>query len=154
MDALEFFEKIAKPNYEEAKRAPDDLRLLWNAVVSLNTIVEFVVLHRCNYEADLERNELLKKADKIRKKIPELDYLNKWAIAFKHVRRNQKKTQYNPFDRIAATPSSTGIDPSDPSTWSIEIDGLERDVVTVLDKAFPEAENLINSLGRAIDGAF
>jgi hypothetical protein len=74
MDALEFFEKIAKPNYEEAKRAPDDLRLLWNAVVSLNTIVEFVVLHRCNYEADLERNELLKK--EIRKKIPELDYLN------------------------------------------------------------------------------
>jgi hypothetical protein len=72
MDALEFFEKIAKPNYEEAKRAPDDLRLLWNAVVSLNTIVEFVVLHRCNYEADLERNELLKKADKYEKRFQNL----------------------------------------------------------------------------------
>jgi hypothetical protein len=154
MDAVEFFEKIAKPNYDEAKKAPDDLRLLWNAVFSLNTIAEFVVLHRCNYETDLDCNELFKEAEQIRKKIPELDYLNKCAIAFKHVRRNQKKTQHNPFDKITATPSSTGIDPSDPSTWSIEIDGLQRDVVTVLHNAFPEAENLINSLGRAIDGAF
>jgi hypothetical protein len=48
------------------------LRLLWNAVVSLNTIVEFVVLHRCNYEADLERNELLKKADKYEKRFQNL----------------------------------------------------------------------------------
>jgi hypothetical protein len=39
---------------------------------SLNTIVEFVVLHRCNYEADLERNELLKKADKYEKRFQNL----------------------------------------------------------------------------------
>ena len=145
MDALEFFEKIAKPNYDEAKRAPDDLRLLWNAVVSLNTVAEFVALHRRDYEANLDRNELSKEAEQIRENIPELDDLNKCAITFKHVRRIHKKAQYTVFER--ATPSSTGIDPGDPSTWSIEIDGLQHEVVTVVEKAFNEAKNLINSLG-------
>ena len=143
MDAREFFYSIAKPNYDEAKRAPDDLRLLWNAVVSLNTVAEFVALHRLNYEAGLDRNKLLANARQIRQDIPELDRLNECAIALKHVRRIRRRKP-KPFE--GATSSSTGFLPSDPSTWSVNIDGLEFYVADVLEKAFPEAMTLINNL--------
>jgi hypothetical protein len=43
MDASEFFQIVAEPNYEQLIGDPSDLRSLWNAVVSMNTIAEFLL---------------------------------------------------------------------------------------------------------------
>jgi hypothetical protein len=50
MDAYEFFHQIVEPNCENALRPPYHLRLAWNAIVSLNTVPEFIVLHRLGYK--------------------------------------------------------------------------------------------------------
>jgi hypothetical protein len=46
MDAREFLWKIVVPNYAEFYKSPNDIRLLWNALVSMNTVPEFLALHR------------------------------------------------------------------------------------------------------------
>src|SRR5262245_44355284 len=81
--------------------------------------------------------------------VRELELLNECAIAFKHVRRIKKETASE-----GLTSSSTSFIPSDPSTWSIAINGLEYEIVTVLQGAF-QAITRIQSLPaatRAIDG--
>jgi len=55
MDAYEFFHQIVEPNCENALRPPYHLRLAWNAIVSLNTVPEFIVLHRLGYKTDMDR---------------------------------------------------------------------------------------------------
>jgi hypothetical protein len=50
MDAYEFFHQIVEPNCENALRPPYHLRLAWNAIASLNTVPEFIVLHRLGYK--------------------------------------------------------------------------------------------------------
>ena len=49
MNAVDFFEDVVKRNYKQFVDDPDDLRLLWNAVVSMNTVAEYVALHRLGY---------------------------------------------------------------------------------------------------------
>ena len=44
MDAADFFHDLVKPNYEELRRDQNRLRRLWNAVVSMNTVAEYVAL--------------------------------------------------------------------------------------------------------------
>src|SRR5215208_2595973 len=53
MEAYEFFHQIVEPNCENALRPPYHLRLAWNAIVSLNAVPEFIVLHRLGYETDV-----------------------------------------------------------------------------------------------------
>jgi hypothetical protein len=67
MDAYEFFHEIVVPNCDEALREPYKLRLAWNAIVSLNTVPEFVALDRLGYKIDVDRGLLDSKADEIRK---------------------------------------------------------------------------------------
>ena len=51
MDAYEFFHQIVES-------PPYHLRLAWNAIVSLNTVPEFIVLHRLGYKTDVDRDLL------------------------------------------------------------------------------------------------
>ena len=66
MDAREFFQDVVKPNYAEFVQSPDNTRLLWNVVVSMNTVPEFLALHRLRYPLDVPRKELDAEADMIR----------------------------------------------------------------------------------------
>jgi hypothetical protein len=38
MDAREFFKTVVIPNYTEFSQHPNDIRLFWNAVISMNTV--------------------------------------------------------------------------------------------------------------------
>jgi len=87
MDAYEFFHEIVAPNCEEALRPPYRLRLAWNAIVSLNTVLEFVALHRLGYRVNVDRDLLTAKAKEIRENHIALIILNKEANRLKHVRR-------------------------------------------------------------------
>ena len=137
MDAREYCATIAKPNYEDAKRNADELRFLWNAIVSLNTVPEFLALDYLDYDVDLDRQTLVIKADKIREKFPALRNLKKCANTFKHVRSIPRERNDTGFSSIS---SSTAISPADQSTWIITIDGVEYRLVDILDEAFEEAK--------------
>jgi len=49
MDAKEFFSAVVVENYKEAIADPANLRKLWNAAVSMNTVAEYLALHRAGY---------------------------------------------------------------------------------------------------------
>jgi hypothetical protein len=52
MDASEFFNTVVKRNYEEwtgFTGNQDDFRLLWNAIVSMNTVPEYLALDELGY---------------------------------------------------------------------------------------------------------
>jgi hypothetical protein len=52
MDASEFFNTVVKRNYEEwigFTGNQDDFRLLWNAIVSMNTVPEYLALDQLGY---------------------------------------------------------------------------------------------------------
>jgi hypothetical protein len=42
MDAKEFFSAVVVENYKEAIADPANLRKLWNAAVSMNTVAEYL----------------------------------------------------------------------------------------------------------------
>ena len=44
-----FCYNVVKPNYDEFVRSPNDTRLLWNALVSMNTVAEYLALERLGY---------------------------------------------------------------------------------------------------------
>ena len=44
MDTGEFFQNVARRNYFEFFERGDDIRLLWNAVVSMNSVAEYLAL--------------------------------------------------------------------------------------------------------------
>ena len=87
MNAREFFESVVKPNYDEFVQSQNDTRLLWNVVVSMNTVPEFLVLHRLRYPLDLSRKELDAGADRIRNELSGFVELQFCANALKHVRK-------------------------------------------------------------------
>jgi hypothetical protein len=96
MDATEFFCQIIEPNYAEATRAPDDLRLLVNAIISMNTVAEFLALKRNQY-GQMTRKELTGKANELRKQFPCLEDLKLCAETLKHVRKlnNAKSADFS-----------------------------------------------------------
>jgi hypothetical protein len=51
MDARDYFEQIVKPNYYEAKDNPNDLRSVWNAILTMNTVAESIALERLDYSS-------------------------------------------------------------------------------------------------------
>ena len=127
MDASEFFQIVAEPNYEQLIGDPSDLRSLWNAVVSMNTIAEFLALDRLEYQP-VTRSTLDNAAADIRKQFPSLLDLKFCAETFKHVRKIPRISS----GEISILASSTGFSSGDQTTWKID----ELDVVTVLHNAF------------------
>ena len=134
MDARDYFETVVIPNYGEAKSNRDDFRLIWNAIVSMNTVPEFVALERINYIQG--RQAVDDKSTQIRNAHPPLLILKTCAEALKHVRKQERKNVA--YGGVTAT--STSIYPSQPSTWMVN----GHDLLFVLDDAldilmrFPE----------------
>jgi hypothetical protein len=127
MNATEFFRDVAKSNYEEFESNPDDLRALWNAVVSMNTVPEYLALHRLNYK-DVSRDDLYDAANEVRERSPTLMDLNDCAVTFKHVRKIEKSGK----GKFEVTASSTGVSWDDRASWVIG----SHDPTDVLRKSF------------------
>jgi hypothetical protein len=132
MDAQDFFDQVVQPNYADAIGHPDDFGLVWNAIVCMNTVAEFVALHQLGYPENLTRSDLAKKAKQIRDSNPPLDALKFEVETLKHVR---KLTDAKNNDH-AVTASSTGHSLSDPASWRPLGDLLRRAFETF--KTFPE----------------
>jgi hypothetical protein len=136
MDAAEFFKDIAKRNYQEFTLHPDSRRHLWNAIVSMNTMAEYVALARLSY-VQVPRAKLDDEAKQIRAKHVALEELKYCAETFKHVRKIKDHPKYGSgFSTIA---TSTGV-ADEPTTWQIG----QYNIVHVLERAvavltnFPE----------------
>jgi hypothetical protein len=125
MDAPEFFKCVVRPNYDAFGQRRDDIRLVWNAAVSMNSITEWVVLHRLGYPQLIEA-ELTCEANEIRKTYPTLQSLNNQVTPLKHVRslRGIKKVDLP----VTSIQSSTAYLPDDPLTW--------EELAVVTDEAF------------------
>jgi hypothetical protein len=65
MDARELFQEVVSPNYREFIESQNDIRLLWNALVSMNSVAEYLALERLNY-ASTSRQIIMYVADKVR----------------------------------------------------------------------------------------
>jgi hypothetical protein len=130
MDARDYFEQIVKPNYYEAKDNPNDLRSVWNAILTMNTVAESIALERLNY-GSVDRDTRIKRSSDIRETYPCLRDLQNCTDAMKHVRKQTRD--------ITAT--STNILPTDPLTWQIDINGRQFNLLTMLDQAFETVTN-------------
>jgi hypothetical protein len=129
MDVREFYQTVVEPNYDEFVHSQNDFRLLCNVVLSMNTVPEFLVLHRRGYAPDIPLEVLDEEAKQIRK-LDGLMELNFCAIALKHVRKIRKIKGSDA--KFKSTASSTGILPDDQSTWFVG----KYDLVEVVRKAF------------------
>jgi hypothetical protein len=125
MDTSEFFNKVVKRNYEELTGNPDDFRSLWNAIISMNTVPEYMALDQHGY-AQLSRDELARTANQIRKRDQSLIDLKSCAEALKHVRKIPPKDKQGSF---TVTVSSTVVSPIDRATWTI---GLVIQMTSIL----------------------
>jgi hypothetical protein len=134
MDARQYFQIIVQPNYYAFCKAQNDIRLLWNALVSMNTVPEFLVLHRRSYQPlDIEREELRKEAKKIRDELG-FEELYFCANTFKHVRKIKGSAA-----KFELQASSTGVSPDDQATWVL--DGY--DLIEVAHSAFKTLNDLL-----------
>lgn len=132
MNAPEFFQIVVKPNYEQFINNRTDLRLLWNAIVSMNTVAEFVALHRLGYYI-VSRTELDNVAKQIRLEFASLSDVKFCAETFKHVRKIPRGNSAP----ASITASSTGFT-VDQVTWRID----PYDPVEVLHKSFSVVKTL------------
>jgi hypothetical protein len=124
MDAPQYFQRVVVPNYEHFERSPNDIRLLFNALLSMNTVPEFLAVHRRGYALDICRDDLDEEAEAIRLDLG-LEDLQLCTNMFKHVRRMRRGSG-------EITASSTAIAPDDQATWNV----LGCDLVEVVRKAF------------------
>jgi len=131
MDAYEFYRQIVEPNCENALRPPYHLRLAWNAIAALNTVLEFIVLHRLGYQTDVDRDLLYRETEDIRKKYPALTQLNDEAIKLKNVRRLPREGN----EPLSGVKSSTSPAIAEPTL--AELLETIRDAFQTI-KAFPE----------------
>jgi hypothetical protein len=127
MDASDFFNNVVKPNYDEFVGSPTNIRSLWNVLVSMNTVPEFLALQQREYPPYISRNELHKLAEEIRGDLSGFLDLQFCADALKHIRKNFKDPGGG-----GATASSTGLLPDDQATWTI----VGYDLVKVVHNAF------------------
>src|SRR5262249_39930203 len=102
MDAREYFQRIVMPDYAHFQQSPNDIRLLFNALVSMNTVPKFLVLHRLGYALDISREKLDEEVETIHVDL-RLTALQFCANMFKHVRRIT----------VASSRSSTAVSPDD-----------------------------------------
>ena len=119
MDAREYFQKVVVPNFADFQQSSNDIRLLINALVSMNTVPEFLALHRLGYALDISREELDEEVETIRVDLC-LTALQFCTNMFKHVRL------------IQFIASFTAVSPNDQGTWTV----LGDDLVEVVHKAF------------------
>jgi hypothetical protein len=133
MDAREYFQRIVVPNYAYFQERPNDIRLLFNALVSMNTVPEFLALHRRKYSLDISREELLQDAQGIREELG-LTTLQSCANMFKHVRRMRRGS--------SEITSSTAVSPDDQGTWTV----LGYDLADVVHKAFATLKQEVDRL--------
>jgi hypothetical protein len=131
MDARERFQKVVVPNYNEFVRNPNDFRSLDNIIGSMNTVAEYLGLHRLDYPPYVSRNERRREAQAIRDD-NRLKDVQTCADVIKHVRIELEQ------DGVTSTLSSTGIDTADPTTW--KVGGL--DLVQVAHSAFATLNGL------------
>jgi hypothetical protein len=123
MDAQEYFQRVVVPDYADFQQSPNDIRLLFNALVSMNTVPEFLALHRLGYAFDISREALDEEAEAIREEL-RLTTLQFCANMFKHVRRIPRRSS-------EITASSTAVSPDDQGTWTVLGDDLVEVVHTV-----------------------
>jgi hypothetical protein len=114
MDAREFFDTVVAPNCEKFHRNPDDLRLLWNAVVSMNSMAEFLALEQLAYE-EISRADLDRVAKELRAGMKGFAELKFCAETFKHVR----KIKDHGKSKFSTISTSTVVSISDHETWTI-----------------------------------
>jgi hypothetical protein len=121
MDAKEFFTFIVVENYKEANADPANLRKLWNVAISMNTVPEFLALHRAGYPT-LKSVEVDQKAEVIRDEYSDLKAIKSYADRLKHVRKHEKQE---------VTGSSTSILPQDPNSFVDLKDLVDRTFTTL-----------------------
>jgi hypothetical protein len=110
MDAREYFQGTVVPDYNAFVASPTNFRLLRHAILSMNTMPEYLGLDRRNYPPDVSRNQRRRDAQAIREdKDNNLTDLQTCADVLKHVRSNTDQ----------GTLSSTGIDAKNQATWYI-----------------------------------
>jgi hypothetical protein len=135
MDAREFFQDVVSRTYSEFAGCSNDIALLWNALVSMNSVAEYLALEKLNY-AQVSRDELTSVANQIRQQHFLLD-LQFCADTFKHVR----KIKDHSGGKFTLTSSSTGVS-SDKTTWVIERSNEVLNVVDVLEKSFAKLNEI------------
>jgi len=64
MNARQLFRDVVSPNYYEFFRYRSDIRLLWNAVISMNSVADYLAVEQLGYR-NASRQELTDVADKI-----------------------------------------------------------------------------------------
>jgi chemotaxis regulatin CheY-phosphate phosphatase CheZ len=131
MDAPDFFRDVVKPNYDRFLDDQNQLRRLWNAVVSMNTVAEYVALDRLRYK-QVAREQLDQKAKEIRRDNQVLLELKDCAETLKHVRKLAGKVG----TEVTSVPSSTGILSNQPTTWVIDYQLRQYVLSDVLRRAF------------------
>jgi hypothetical protein len=136
MDTSEFFNTVVTRNYQEFTLNPDDFRSLWNAIISMNTVPEYMALDEHGY-AEVSRDALAQTANQIRNKDQSLKDLKFCAEALKHVR---KIPFNNKQGSVTITISSTIVSPFDRTTWSIG----PHDLTDVTQRAFRALSALLS----------
>ena len=122
---------LVKRNYVEFLQNSNELRRLWNAVVSMNTVAEYVALDRLEY-AKMSADQLDAEAKKIREHNPVLLDIKTCAETLKHVRKLQGRIN----TPTSSTTSSTGLLSDQPDTWVINYDSRQYVLADVLRQAF------------------
>jgi hypothetical protein len=130
MNAQELFQDVVSPNYYEFIERPTDIRLLWNALVSMNSVAEYVALEQLKY-VSTSRQVIMYVANKVREQYV-LEDLALCADTLKHLRKTSGS-----HAKFEVTGTSTGVS-SDPTTWMIG----DRKVVDVLKGAFGKLKDI------------
>jgi hypothetical protein len=115
MDTSEFFNTVVKRNYQEFTSNLDDFRLLWNAIISMNSVPEYMALDQHGY-APVSRDALAQTANQIRNNDQSLIDVKFCAEALKHVRKIPPKS---PQGAVTVTVTSTIVSPINRTTWTI-----------------------------------
>jgi len=145
MDASEFFDTVVKRNYEEFTRKPDDFSALWNVIISMHTVAEYLALEQLAYAANVSREALGQTANQIRDKDQSLIDLKFCAETLKHVRKipSAPKQKSNTVTLSSTKPnitvSSTTVSSIDRATWTID----RHDLVDVAQRAFKALSALV-----------
>ena len=126
MDAKEMFNLIAAENYKETKADPANLRKLYNAVTSMNSVADYLALHEDNYPS-LKRREVDRRTEAVRFQYPDLEDVKLCADTLKHARHHVGQL---------VTASSTGILPGDPGTWEITEGSKRYNLIDTVDRAY------------------
>ena len=118
------FQSHRVENYKEAIADPANFRKLWNAAISMNTVAEFLALHRAGYPTTLKSGEVDEKAEAVRSEYPDLKAIKSYADKLKHLRKHVGQQ---------LTASSTSILPRDQPSF-VDLKNLVERTFTTLDR--------------------